>query len=490
MLREGGVIGSLLAEGRSSGTLVPLREVADLRGGVVTRANAFFIVRELPFDQIPRRFHITRQDYERVTVVMDGLETPFRVERKYLRPIVKGPEALVTPTTIEGTDQRLFVCERSRAEMEEDRDTGALAYLRRGETVAYNVSSDTLKGGIPAQRSNIRNRKPYWYSLNVPPSAPQRIVVPEHVDVRYPVSLLGPDEDDHVVIDKLYVARLYRPDDGHVLLAGLSSLLTWFQLELRGRTQLGQGVLELKKPDWGGVLVLNPAFLDDAHRATLLDAFAPLSSRQETNGVAALTDADREAFDERYLSMMGLGDPAEFRMLLAEELRAAVQERHLRRQSVAEARASQRRVQRSSSSVDGYAARIVAAMDPHPDPRHLVPAGARMTTVPITGSVEGPLSVGDDLFTYGQVFAGTERVANTIDDESARFVMAVLRHDPELTAVDVPAKAAVVMELLEVESQAWIRRFDRAAQPILQGIAETRLREAVRRRALQLLHAQ
>lgn len=490
MLREGGAIGRLLNAGQASGVLTPLREVADLRGGAVTRANAYFIVRELPFDQIPRRFHITREDYARVTVVMDGLETPFRIERSCLRHIVKGPEALLTPTTIEDTDQRLFLCQLSREEMEVRRETGALAYLRRGETVPYNVSTDTLKGGIPAQRSNIKNRRPYWYSIYVPPSAPQQIVVPEHVDIRYPASLLGPDRADFVVIDKLFVARLNEPDDANILLAGLNSLLTWFQLELRGRTQLGQGVLEIKKPDWGGVLVVNPAKIDSTARASLTEAFAPLSSRQESNSLTALDGEDREAFDERYLSLMDLGDPVELRMLLAEELRAAVQERHLRRQSVADARASQHRTQRSSASVDAYAARIVSAMDPHPDPRDLVPNGTPISAVAITGVVEGPLSVGEDLFTLGQVFSGTERIANTVDDDSARFVVAVLRHDPTLSEIEVPVEPAPILHALAEESAAWAQRFDQTAKPILEPIVDVRLRDAVRRRALHLLHAQ
>jgi hypothetical protein len=186
---------------------------------------------------------------------------------------------------------------------------------------------------------------------------------------------------------------------------------------------------------------------------------------------------------------MGLGDPVELRTLLGEELRAAVQERHLRRQSVADARAGQRRTQRSSTSVDAYAARIVSAVDPHPDPRDLVPRGTPMATVAIVGVVEGPLSVGEDLFTIGQVFSGTERIANTVDDESARFVVAVLRHDPTLSEIEVPVEPATTMQALAEESATWMQRFNQAARPVLQSITEVRLRDSVRRRALQLLHA-
>ena len=49
MLRTTPTAAHFLAQARSSGSMVPLRDLARVRSGVVTRANAFFIVRELPF---------------------------------------------------------------------------------------------------------------------------------------------------------------------------------------------------------------------------------------------------------------------------------------------------------------------------------------------------------------------------------------------------------------------------------------------------------
>ena len=85
--------------------------------------------------------------------------------------------------------------------------------------------------------------------------------------------------------------------------------------------------------------------------------------------------------------------------------------------------------------------------------------------------------MGDDLFTIGQVFAGPEVVANTSDDDSARFVAAVLRHDPSLTVVQVPVEAVPAMQAFAAESDAWRQRFNRAALPVLESISDTRLRK-------------
>ena len=56
-----------------------------LHSGVVPRANAYFIVQELPFNQIPIRMHVTRADLKRIAVVVDGLGYICKIEREFLK---------------------------------------------------------------------------------------------------------------------------------------------------------------------------------------------------------------------------------------------------------------------------------------------------------------------------------------------------------------------------------------------------------------------
>lgn len=169
---------------------------------------------------------------------------------------------------------RLVDITSSPDELRAARDNDTLAYIRRGETVNYNVSADKLKGGIPAERSNIRVRRPFWYSLNVPDPAAGRLVIPEHFDQRFVATALEQGEQA-VVIDKLYVVEPFNADHQPVIAAALNSLLTWYQIELRGRTQLGEGVLEAKIPDLEGLLVLDPRGLSDPDAQRLAEAFGP-----------------------------------------------------------------------------------------------------------------------------------------------------------------------------------------------------------------------
>lgn len=419
---------------------------------------------------------------------MDGLATPHRIERAHLRTVLKGPDSLLSPTEIAEASIRLVDIRLSKTELRE-KHTGALAYIRRGETVEYKLSEDKLKGGIPAERSNIKNRKPYWYSLGVPDVTGPKIIIPEHHDRRYVATLL-PAEESAVVIDKLFVVELSAVADAEVVLASLNSSLTWYQLELRGRTQLGEGVLEVKVPDLAGLLVVNPTALRKSDRSQLLKAFEPLKARRVSSSLELLADPSQVVFDTRYLESVRVHGLENVRLTVGRELRAAVAERSERRESVAgEKLDSQRR--RVTPSVDAYASRVAAKMEAFPDPRALVRRAAAKEMIAIAHSENGRIRVGDDLFTHNDVFVGDERVATAASPRGAQFIRGALLRDPDLTAVAVPVEPDLtdVMGKWEYQVAEWQAKFDAVLARVLLGIPDERTRNAIRDRALALLHA-
>jgi hypothetical protein len=492
VLREPPSLQATFQRLRESEAVVPLIDVADLTGGTVTRANAFFVVRELRYEEVPERFRITKRDYQRVAVIEDGRKTLHPIERVCLRPIIKGPELLRGPTALGVTDNQLFDCQdRSKDELRELRANDALKYLKRGETVPYNVSDDALKGGIPAQRSNIKDRKPYWYSLHTPSPDRSRIIVPEHFDERFPATLLAAG-DDAVVLDKLFIVTPHDDADAMLLLAGLNSILSWYQFEYRGRTQLGEGVLELKRADWAGLLVANPQALDDAKRGAVLEAFASLAELDITSVDDELAREERVAFDTAYLEAMGIDCPDAARTELERALRAAMSERKERAGSVADAKATRATSRRVPANVDAYASRIAADMETYPDPRTFVPDGAERSLIIVAGPVEGTLTIGDDLLTQGDVFAGDHTVASAGDMQSARFVRGALLQDPELSSVEVPTDAALdnTLDAWEAAIREWRDEFTKVFERAAGALIDDRMQGRVRKRALALLHAE
>ena len=472
------------------GAIAALGSQGTIRGGIVTRANAFFLVRELPFDQIPARMGVTRADLRRIAIVADGLDHLSKIEVEFLKPVIKGPEALESAFGIKRGDLRLFDVKIDKKALEKRHANGALAYLRRGETVNYKTSDDDLKGGIPAKRSQVRNRKPHWYTLQGEQNPATRIVFPEHLDRRY-VFTLVPKDDDRVVIDKLYLFEPNLHRDVQIIHAALNSLFTWYQVELRGRSQMGQGVLELKIPDFAGLYILNPANIEAKRRRELLKAFADLTAPGSSPSLSELGTAARHAFDLAYLKACGFKEPDATLLRFEQSLRALAGERSERRLSVADAKVSRRRITNVAASVDAYATRLAASIEPHPDPRSFVDDGTKTEPVPILAPVEGPLDVGVELFNQGEVTAGGVCIARAGGILAAQFVRGVLQVQPDLSQVHVPMPESIEKVITEWtrESRRWHKRFESSARKALIGLEDPRTRSAVEQRALRLLHA-
>jgi hypothetical protein len=386
---------------------------------------------------------------------------------------------------------RLVDIKGSKEELSAKSATGAIAYLKRGETVPYNNSADPLKGGIPATRSQVRVRKPYWYSVqgdDVPVT--KRIVLPEHHDKRYVFTIVEAD-DQSVVIDTLYSFTPLNEDDAAFIHAGLNSLLAWYQVELRGRSQHGEGVLKVKLPDYRGIMLANPATVTSEKKAAVMTAYAKLSGSGSGPSLEELGSAERLAFDLAYLQACGFGNPADAVVLLEQELRALAGERVERKLSVSDAKISRRKATNVAASVDAYAARIASSLAPYPDPRSYLNADDELVDIPIMGTVEGMLVVGTDLFDLGEVSAGGNRVAQTGSINAGIIVKAVLLIEPTVSTVKIPKGNR--LQRLYREWQAAVKRwqviFDNTADRILTGVTDTRTRESVVNNALLLMHA-
>lgn len=483
LLRGSGQLAQILTDAQAKGSLVPLRDVADIKGGVVTRANAYFLVRELPFSQVPARFKLTTNDYKTVAAVTDGLDVASLIERKYLRTVLKGPEALSTPTTTVESDLRLFHVTDSKEDLMKARGTRALAYIRRGETADYSTSGDKLKGGIPAERANVSIRK-QWYTVPVAEVAGPKIIVPEHLDRRYCATLV-PANQDVVVLDKLFTVAPKKPADAVKLLLGLNSVLTWCQLELRGRTQLGQGVLEVKIPDLAGVLVPDPDKIDDA----VVNAFKALSASPSAFDADKMFSETRTAFEEVLFDTLDIhavdGDAFE---ALSTQFQLMSAERRQRAESTKQERSAKAKPARGVASADGFATEVLRLLGQiFPSPQDYVPAGAELDVVEIDGIVESPLTIGQSLMDAGMLLSAGTPIANTDDFDRADFVRVALLSHPALREVQVPSakQAKEVMATWYAAVATWNTKFEEALEKALSGVMDPRLRLTIKTQALK-----
>ena len=247
----------------------------------------------------------------------------------------------------------------------------------------------------------------------------------------------------------------------------------------------------MKVADWEGILVVNPDRLDEGTARSLQESFESLVGDRSLPLDAELQRPERLEFDIAYLAACGFDDPTSVRLELERELRAGMSERKERAQSVAAAKAGRSVINRTTANVDAFAARLAAALEPMPDPRAFVVAGQETRTVLGASPFDGELTVGEDLFSHGEVFAAGHRVASAGDAYSALFVRCCLASRPDLAAVEVPKGEALVAIVSDWEEARhdWQRGFNEVAEGHLSAIADNRVRAEVRARALSLLHA-
>jgi len=176
---------------------------------------------------------------------------------------------------------------------------------------------------------------------------------------------------------------------------------------------------------------------------------------------------------------------------LEQALRALAGERTERKLSVADAKVSRRKTTNVAASIDAYATRLAASIEPHPDPRTFVEKTASTETVVILAEVEGQLDIGVELFNQGEVLADGICVARTGSMLAAQFVRGVLLIQPDLSQVDIPTREALekAVEDWTRESKRWQKKFKIAAQNALVGLDDARTRVSIEQRALKLLHA-
>ena len=201
----------------NAGTLTLLKNIALPKRGGVTRINEFF--------------HVTKEAISN-----------FGIETEYLRPLIKSPKESraiqVTPAELE---QKIFVCRRSKQDLEKLGHRGALKYIEWGETQTYKRGE--FDGLAWPQGTWVRKREHGWYALPESETHESHIYFAE----AYHTSHIQRFSPKPLIAD--CVLCYLQPVHGietKLVVATLNSSVTALCVELAARVTLGEGVLRLK----------------------------------------------------------------------------------------------------------------------------------------------------------------------------------------------------------------------------------------------------
>jgi len=218
------------------------------------------------------------------------------IEPEYIKPVLRSStdvEGLVT-----NAGREAFSCSRTIAELEARGDTGALAWIRRFETVRNG-------NNVPLPEV-LDYPGMHWYEMQA--DRLTEFVVPMGYGSRLYVGRLNPPA---FVDQRLIALNAADGADTDLMHALLNSTIGLLMIEAIGFGR-GLGVLDLNKDRIEKCLhILNPDILSRQSRDNIVFAFQPLINRELLEVADELDQDDRIAFDDVILDAFGILIPRE-----------------------------------------------------------------------------------------------------------------------------------------------------------------------------------
>lgn len=216
------------------------------------------------------------------------------IEPEYIEPVLRSSKGL--DRLVGNADKDAFSCSRTIADLTARGDTGALAWIKRFESVRNGQNkplTDVLAKTAP--------QGGHWYEMRA--DRRTELVVPMGFGSRLYVGRLDPPA---FVDQRLIALNTKDGTDTDLVHALLNSTLGLLMIEAIGFGR-GLGVLDLNKDRIEKSLhVLDPSKLTAKARNNIVSSFRPLIDRDILEVADELDQDDRIAFDDVVLDAFGI----------------------------------------------------------------------------------------------------------------------------------------------------------------------------------------
>jgi len=280
--------------------LVPLKNIAEVRFGIKTGINEFFYLEEIK-DKKPIKKGVLYCKNAR------GLEG--EIEKKYLKEVIKSPKEsqsiIIDPTKLK---YKIFICNKSKAELKKAGDIGALKYIEWG--AKQRTKQNVKWTDVPS----VKGRK-YWWTIKE--KAPGPILLQMINNDRF-VAFIN---KTRVHVDHNLFEYLIEDENRLVTLQNyLNSYVFALIKEVNSRVNLGDGATKTEGIDWSNLMLApkNPLKIKNFSDTIFLRKV--LSVNKEVK------QKDRKELDTAVLEALGL-DAKEFLPRIYEGITELVKER-------------------------------------------------------------------------------------------------------------------------------------------------------------------
>lgn len=233
----------------------------------------------------------------------DDIAQKFNIEKEFLIPVVKSPKKI---KTLDIDDEeiyiKLFTCFESQKILKERRRTGALSYIEWGANQVTESKQQTTKGVRWPDIPSVQFHRPGWYSVRMVKFAD--IFCNRFIDRRF----FFCKSDSKVIEDQTFYGLIIEDEkqDKDLIHALLNSTLTYFFLELFGRSSLGRGAVQYAIDDYITLPIINPSSMPKNLQNDLKKKFQLIKSREILSIFNEVKREDRLEFDQLLFNWLGL----------------------------------------------------------------------------------------------------------------------------------------------------------------------------------------
>lgn len=222
-------------------------------------------------------------------------EGEHNIESCYLKDLLKTSQSV--DSLIAKPDRNAFCCSKTIKELEALGHTGAIAWIKRFESLPNGVGQP-----LPTVLK-LKNPNLMWYEMKVSNSNTAELVLSMNPDER----LFYARFDEPTFIDQRLIGFKTKTGykDIELYHALLNSIVGMFYIEATGFGR-ALGALDINKDNLGDSFMLNPALLSKRSRNAIIKAFKPLLHRSIMSTEDELNSSDRDHFDHVVLSSYGI----------------------------------------------------------------------------------------------------------------------------------------------------------------------------------------
>jgi len=275
-----------------------LANIIKINRGLTTNANDIFY--------LPSKYWEYSMENDKMLVLKDEKMKIIKLSKNYLKPLIRMSDIqgrnyeISTITKIKKEDYVLWVEDISQVQ-----DNGTQEYLNWAQE--FITEANKIEESFPSILKKIKKKPSQWTKL--PDRSNAEFLFNNAVHKNF--SINKNNVHNGQVDKRLFLGVPKVEINDKIIFASLNSILTYLGMELIGRTNLGEGALDVNVIDYQKIPMINPSWLEKCLKQSgelqqFLNLVDKILKMKSLNIEDEMKNASRIKMDEMILKPLGL----------------------------------------------------------------------------------------------------------------------------------------------------------------------------------------